>query len=243
MKNTYKNKQKISSYYLDSNKKLSLAACLGLVQDVTNDHSEKLGVDRWSLLKTSNAFWVITKIKLDIVEFPKLDDVVTLETWTLDNSAVKFERDCRISNGKKPLINVKTEWVSLDETTRKLRPAKTLKFPFNMKNRTDRAVEEKFSNITYKPLEEDFCYSRIIRSTDIDVNNHVNNCYYNRFVLDCFSTQFLTDNTLCKYEIHFVNESTEGQELKFYLSNQDDKYFVVATMQDKIIIKAMLQFK
>ncbi len=244
MKNFMTKKLAIQSYYMDFRKKLSLPACMGMFQDIANDHGESLGVDRWSLLKTSNAFWVITKVKMKITDFPELDQKVDITTWTIDNSAVKFERDCTLKNGKQPLVNIRSEWVALDATTRRIRPAKTINFPFDMKNRKVRAVPEKYSNFNYLISQEDLCYSRTIYSTDIDVNNHVNNCYYSKFVLDCFSTSFLNTNKLTEYEIHFINECTEGEKLNLFKQKINDKtYYVEARVVDKVIIKAQLIFE
>lgn len=242
MKNTYSKKMRIPSFYMDNVKTLSVPACMGIIQDITNCHSELMGVDRWSMLKSSNAFWVLTKVKLEINRMPELDEMVKIETWTIDHSAVKFERDCRIWKGKEPLVNIRSEWVTLDGTTRKIRTARSLKFP-NMKNRADRSTEQSFNNLKYEISEDDFCYSRTIYSTDIDVNQHVNNCYYARFVLDAFKVSELTSKKLSGFEIHFVNEAFEGEKLDFYKKEIDGGYFVEAKNAEKVIVRAFLSFK
>ena len=205
MKSVYKKKIKIPSYYIDNNKKLSLTAGMGIIQDITSEHCDKLKIDRWSLLENSGAFWVTTKVKVQINKMPELNDLVSVETWTLDCGKVKFERDCAIRNNKETLVNFKTEWVALDEKTKRIRPAKSICYPKNMKNRKKRAINSDFSNFNYEICEKDYCYSRIIFSSDIDVNNHVNNCFYTRFVLDCFSTEELNAG-ISEYEIHFINQ-------------------------------------
>lgn len=241
MKNTYKKKLTIPSYYIDNTKKLSLPASMGIIQDITSEHSDLLKIDRWSMLSSCGAFWVTTKVKVIINKMPELNDVVTAETWTIDNSKVKFERDCVIKNKTENLVCFKTEWVALDEKTMRLRPAKTISFPFKMKNRKDRAIDKDFSTFNYEITENDFCYSRIIFSSDIDVNNHVNNCFYTRFVLDAFSTSELKQQ-IKEYEIHFVNQCFEGEKLDFYKLKTDNGFYVEAKSNNKVIIKAQLIF-
>lgn len=243
MKNYLHKKLPILSYYIDFSKKLSLPACMGMFQDIANDHGKQIGADRWSLLKNSNAFWVITKVKMQIIEMPELDQKVDVTTWTIDNTAVKFERDCKIAHNGKTLINLRSEWVALDATTRRIRPAKTIAYPFDIKNRKIRAVAEKYSNFSYDISNADLCYSRTILSSDIDVNNHVNNCYYSKFVLDCFSTNFLKENKLTSYEIHFINECTEGETLDLYKKQiTGNIFYVEARVDNKVIVKAELNF-
>ncbi len=243
MKSVYKTKINIPSYYMDFNKKLSLSALMGIFQDITSTHSDKLKIDRWTLLKTSNAFWVTTKVKLQIMDLPEYSDKITAKTWTIDNTAVKFERDGLISKGKTPLVKIKSEWVALDKDTHKPRAAKTLAFPFGMKNLKTRAIDGKFSNLNYNVSLSDLCYSRIVYSTDIDINHHVNNCYYSKFILDCFNVDYLTQNKLSTYEIHFVNECHEGEKLDFYKIETPDGIFVEGRVEAKSIVKALLKFK
>ncbi len=244
MKNYLQRRLPILSYYMDFEKKLSLPACMGMFQDIANDHGEKLGVDRWSLLKSSNAFWVITKVKMKIKRFPELDQKVDVKTWTIDNTAVKFDRDCTISIVGEELVAIKSEWVALDATTRRIRPAKTIKFPFDMKNIKKRAISEKYSAFSTIVDSNDFVYERKVVSTDIDVNNHVNNCFYSRFVLDCFSVDFLRNHQLTDYEIHFINESTEGETIAFYKKEiAKNVFYVEARVGEKVITKTQLKFQ
>ena len=98
MKNFLCKKVNVSSYNVDFNKNLTLPACMGIFQDIADDHGKKIGADRATLLKTSKAFWVITKVKLQINEFPKLNDKLNVETWTIDNTKVKFEREMQGGN-------------------------------------------------------------------------------------------------------------------------------------------------
>lgn len=242
MKSVYKTKITIPSYYMDANKKLSLAALMGVFQDIVSAHSDKIKIDRWTLLKNSNAFWVTTKVKLEIINMPEYGDTIGAKTWTLPATAVKFDRDAVISHNGNACIKINSEWVALDADTRKIRAAKTLDFPFSMKTLHTRAIDGKFKPLNYKIKSDDFCYSRIIYSTDIDVNNHVNNCYYSKFIMDCFSTDFLAKKPLKIYEIHFVNECHEGEKLNFYKTETPDGIFVEGRVEDKTIVKALLVF-
>jgi acyl-ACP thioesterase len=201
-----------------------------------------MGVDRWSLLKKSNAFWVTTKVKLKINRMPALDEKFAMQTWPLQSTAVKFERDAKICAGKETLVAIKSEWVALDADTHKIRPAKSIYFP-KMKNRTDRAIEGKFANLNFDNNGAQKVYSRTILPTDIDVNGHTNNCNYTRFVLDCFPLAEHKTTQIDTYEIHFVNESHEGDTLDFYRQDQDNSTLIVARSADKIIVEALICYK
>ena len=243
MENTYKKDFEVSSYNIDKNMNLSLVTTMGILQDIANDHCETLNADRWSLLKSSNAYWVTTKVKLDIEKMPQMNDNFVAETWCLKNSAVKFERDARFYNNEKKFINISSEWVAIDADTHKIRPAKTIVFPYDMECREDRAIGGKFAILNHSVSEDDKVYSRTIYSSDIDVNNHVNNCFYSRFVLDCFTNEFLKNNPLKTYEIHFVHEAKEGDILDFYRKNVDGGIYIEAKNGEQTIIKVFITTK
>ena len=243
MKNTYKRKMTLDSNCLDIKEEPTIEYLMQLLQDVANDHCTALGIDRWSLIKNSNAFWVATKVKLQINRPAKLGEKLSFETWTQDPTAVKFERDAKLACNGKTLVGFKSEWVDLDYSTHKIRPAKTLAYPFDMKNRKDRAIEGKFNTLNHTTAPNDFCYSRIIRVGDLDVNNHVNNCFYSRFVFDCFGSEEYKTKKVQTYEIHFINECHEGEQLDFYKLQTEEGTFVEAKVGDKQIIKALITWK
>jgi len=243
MENTFKNNYRVSSYVIDRNMNINLSTVMGILQDIANDHCEALNADRWSLLKSSNAFWVTTKVKLQINELPQMRQDFVAETWCIKNSAVKFERDSKFFNDDKVFLTATSEWVAIDASSHRIRPAKTIAFPFDMQCREDRAIDGDFSKMNYQIEEENRKYSRKILSSDIDVNNHVNNCFYARFVLDCFDNEFLSKHKLKTYETHFINEAHEGEQLDFYVKKFDEDFYVEARAEDKVVIKTLLKFE
>lgn len=109
-----------------------------------------------------------------------------------------------------------------------------------LNNRTDAG---EFSRLKENTDENDWVYERVIRSGDIDENLHTNNCVYTRIVMDCFDVDFLLQNTVKTFEIHFINETREGDILKLYCKKTDDSYYVEARSDDKIVVKSLIEFE
>ncbi len=242
MKSYYKRKQFIATSHMDSQNKLSLQACMGFLQDISTEHCIPLGFEHANFLATRNAFWVITKVKLHIFDMPTAGDTVKLETFMVKPTAVRFERDCIISRGKKVLVSAKMEWVVLDADTHRPRSVKSIDYPTNLKYKNKRAMEDKFQQISASFTPQDLCYSRTVYLGDTDLNFHVNNCVYNRFVLDCFSTEELKSKNLTDYEIHFISECVAGVQLDFYRKDEENESIIEARCADKPIIRAKLVF-
>ncbi|MCM1404261.1 MAG: thioesterase [Prevotella sp.] len=242
MKSYYQRQQFLTTAQMDASNKLSLQACMGLFQDIATEHCIPLGWDHASFLAKNHAFWVVTKIKLQIEQMPTVNDVVTLKTWMTEPSVVRFERDCSISLGKQRLVNAKMEWVVLDADTHRPRALKTIDYPQGLKYLPERAMESGFEQISLDVKNAQKCYRRTIYYGDTDLNHHTNNCVYSRFVLDCFDEQFWDSQRLTAYEIHFINESHAGEVLDFYRIDDGHTSLVEARVGDKVIVRAKLVF-
>ena len=83
MNNFYKYSQTVKYSDTDSRYKIRLDRIISHFQDITGLHSGEMGVDGKTLFKKSNAYWVLTKIKLKIIESPKFNDVMDIETWPI----------------------------------------------------------------------------------------------------------------------------------------------------------------
>ena len=93
MQNFYKTDYTVKSTEVDSNWKMRIDHIVELFQAITGIHSTELGVDGPTLLKNSNAFWILTKFKIKIIDFPLMEDKLVLETWPTIVKGVRFGRD------------------------------------------------------------------------------------------------------------------------------------------------------
>ena len=70
MNNEYKINHTVKYSEVDSNYNMRLDHIVSYFQDITGLHSFEMEIDNETMLKLSNAFWVVTKMKLIFHRFP-----------------------------------------------------------------------------------------------------------------------------------------------------------------------------
>lgn len=242
MKNWHKEKFLINDTNLDCNSSVSITELIKFFQITTFNHSRVMGLDHNSMIKNSNAFWVITKLKLFLNGEVHSQDNISVTTWTHEVGAVRALRDCVIKNKNSTKVKATSEWCCLDYETRRLRKMSSICYPKLEMEKTNN-LNTTFTNMREEVTEKDFVYSKIIRATDIDLNNHTNNLKYNFMALDAFSVEEFKTINIKEYEIYFVNESYEGDKIDVYKKRIKNYYYVEGKNQDATIFKVVIKFK
>ena len=242
MKNSYSEKVEIKDVDIDYDLKVSIPVIMRLLQQTTFTHADNMGLDHTNMIKTSNAFWIVSKIKIAIVNNMKQFDKVNIKTWTDTPGILRFNRNSTIKKGSKLMVKGVSEWCCLDAVTRKPRKASSVYYP-ELEMTDTKQLNLAFTNMKLDVTDKDFAYSRKIYSTDIDVNNHTNNLRYNYFAFDAFSVNELKNIDISEYEIYFVNECKENDELKIYKVKNKNYYYIEGKIEDKTIFRSVIKFK
>ena len=242
MKNWHTEKLLINDTNVDFNSVVPVTEFLKLFQIATFNHSQEIGLDHDSMKEKSNAFWVVTKMKLCLNDFVRSQDKVSVTTWTHEAGGVRALRDCvmKIKNSIK--VKATSEWCCLDYETRRLRKMNSIKYPELDMEKT-KNLNTVFTNMKEEVQQKDFVYSKIVRSTDVDLNNHTNNLRYNYMAIDAFTVDELKQIDIKEYEIYFVNESYEGDKIDVFKKNIRNYFYIEGKIEDKTIFRSVIKFK
>lgn len=140
------------------------------------------------------------------------------------------------------LFGAKQEICPIDVDTRKIRKVSTIHYPQDME--TKEAVDkEPYFKLIQKFTEDDFVYEQKIYSQDIDFSRHTNNAVYVRLIANALSCEFLDKNQITDFEIHYINESVEGQVLRIYKKERENEIEFLIKENDREISRAILKYK
>ena len=242
MKNSLTIKQKIEDTGLDHNLLVPVTEILRLAEIVAFNHADSIGLDHKTMQEKSNAFWVVSKIKVFLKDNITQNEKVTLKTWTATPSMIRCDRFISIKSAGKVKAKIVSEWCCLDYTTRKIRKISSINYP-NLEMADSSIIAPNYSNLKLDVDKNDYCYTRVVRSTDIDVNLHTNNLKYNFMALDAFTIEELNGVDFKEYEIYFVNESHLGDNIDIYKRKYKNYYYVEGKVQDKTIFRVVVKFK
>lgn len=241
MKNWHSEKITINDTNINHNNVVPITELMKFIQLTTFNHANKLNLDHATMQEKSNAFWVVTKMKLVLNGDIKTGDKICVTTWTHELGMVRALRDCVIKLKNSIKVKATAEWCCLDFETKRIRKMNTIQYP-NLEMEKTNNLNTVFTNMRENVDNKNFVYSRTIRSTDIDINHHTNNMKYNEMVLDAFSVEELSNINIKEYEIYFVNQSYETNVIDIYKKKIKNHYYIEGRIDDTTIFKSVIKF-
>ena len=223
--------------------KLNLTSAINLAQDVTGEYFEEFESDNLSLRRKNNAAWVLTKTKVHFEKHPSWKDKVKCESYTTEVKPARVELETTFRDEKDNMLFViKQEICPIDVTTRKIKKVKEISYPSDMK------IYEEISKEKFLKLNENFekkekVLNQTVYSTDIDFIGHVNNTIYVRYIMNTFDCKFLRENEITDFEIHYLHECKENDNLQIYKKENDNKIDFLIKNGEVDSIKAFLIYK
>lgn len=199
----------ITASLCDFTGRLGIAQCLDMFMDAASRHADEMLMGRRELAE-KDLFWMITKNRLRVFRMPEMSDVVTLSTWPLMPEKLHNDRCYTLKKGDELLAVGKCEWVNYNFVTGKLSPVSQL-FEPGTEFCPDDTIPEGFDRLT-GDFPEQVCEYKV-RTSDVDVNGHVNNTKYVYALLDVYSSQELKTHPIVGAEMIYKNQVKEGDTL------------------------------
>jgi len=208
---TWEDTYLVSFYEVDAKNRIFLPNLWKYLQETAWNHANRIGIG-YSDLSQNNFFWILSRLAIDINEYPAWGDKIRVKTWLLESSRLFAFRDFSIVRENGRIIGgAKSGWVVLDLKTRK--PQRIEPFLKGLDPLPDqhggKTVLDKLPAPS-APNEETFF---TVRYSDLDLNLHVNNARYIEWILDGYSFEMHQTHQISSFEINFLAESNCGDEL------------------------------
>ena len=226
-------KTKITLYnsYFDLNDRLTAKSILNIFQDVASIHAEDIGVGYKAMLD-KNLYWVLSRIKFDIVKMPNINQTVLVETWPHEKGRIDFDRDMKIlSEDGEPLVIATSKWCVIDTIQRTLQ--RTDNVNYNGEINPEMNYSERFGKIVLpeNSFIQKFIYT--VKFSDLDHNKHMNNTNYANLVLSAIENKFFDH-----FEINFLNECLLDDEIIVSTCKNETTEYIVGSVQGKNVFIA-----
>lgn len=238
MNNKIEINTKVYASNCDNNQRLRFDTILNYFQDIATLHATEMKTDFSTLKSTSNAFWVLTKIKFKLEGEIKYNDNVTIRSWPLNPQLVRCVRDFVIDapNGK---VLGSSEWCMLDVDTLRIKKISSTCYPSELDHITDRSGASDFIKLNEDITESDYFNTYVCVYTDIDCNDHVNNVSYSKMALNIFTPDEFTKYNFNAFEINFISQAYIGDAISIYKKVTDNGVYVEGKTKDKPVFKCL----
>lgn len=193
----------ISLFMINMNGRLGIYGLLNIIQDLSSQHGELQGFG-YSKQIQLNKFWVLVGQKIKMKKWPKWNDILRFKTWVRPLEGKIVYRDIEFYLGDELIGECSVSWLLMDGNTRKM--AKLDEIPEGVVSRSDYKLPFTAQKLA-KRSDYEVISDRVVRVTDLDINDHVNNTKYTQWVLDTIELRYHKKLFLSEFEINFLSES------------------------------------
>jgi acyl-ACP thioesterase len=235
----YSKAYSVKVYETGSNGLLSVQSLFNYFQDIASEHATKLRFGRDDLMK-ANRFWVLSRIYAVIERWPLWEENIVVTTWPRGTERLFALRDYTAVSEKGDLIAAATSsWLVVDRTTMRVqKPESLLSYIINdLSNERSTGRDAEKIIIPHSEPEQSDPF-RVVASC-LDVNMHVNNTNYIKWVTDSFSPEFLKQYMPASVELNFLAESKYNDELfvsNWGLNQEKVSHHSVSRLSDRVAV-------
>lgn len=217
---TWEESFNVRIYDTDFNGKIKISSIFNYMQEAATNHAANLNLGCEQLLD-KELFWALSRVKIDIWDFPKHGDEIKIETWPKGTEKLFALRDFRIYNSQNQIIAKATSaWLIIDsEKLRPRRPKLFIETIGDFKN--DHALSEVPGKISEYEKKE-LIFEKRIGYSDIDINQHMNNVKYIELITDSFSQAIFKEKKIKSMQVNFLSECKFGDEIQIFKGEFED---------------------
>jgi acyl-ACP thioesterase len=185
---------------------------------VASSHADSLNLGYNDLI-VHDLGWVLSWAKVKIEEYPQFGETIKIRTWPKCRYKLFSMRDFLIYNSSgKILFRVSTAWLLINVKTKRITDIRNL--PQVIYYQPEQSSLNDFPEKITSEKEKEIIFSKTIRYTDLDINQHVNNTRYIELALDCYSSGWHKNNLLNGLTVSFISESFYGDELEIRMASE-----------------------
>ena len=173
-------------------------------------------------LMTIQRSWVLSRLAIEMDEMPRQYTRFNVETWVEGAMRYFTNRNFRVvgktDDGEERVFGYgRSVWAMIDTESRQ---------PTDIFSIHDGAINQWIEKEKPCPIEKggrvkmsdntEFVRTIETHYNDVDINGHINSVKYIEHVLDLWPLSWYREHRLKRFEIAYVAEAHEGEQLSFY---------------------------
>lgn len=204
---------KITHYFVNPDGLASIQGLSYCLQETAVNHATAGNFGYEELIRNNQA-WVLTRQMIRLYRIPRISDKITVESWVDQSADTLSIRDFHILDRKENILGLaRTSWMMID-----LKVRKPVRIPSHLRENFPHLPGRLQENLPLEKIpvlrnrQADLIPFRVVYN-DLDMNHHVNNIQYLKWVLDDFSYDFRMKFVLESIESNYLNEALFNDSL------------------------------
>jgi acyl-ACP thioesterase len=195
-------------------------------QIVADRHSEILGCG-WDDMRNAAAFWVISRIRIEIYQRPTVNEIIHVRTWPNPASASGVMRNYLVENSKHEVIaKGMALWSVVNMITDK--GMKATEFPLlnqSLPYSTEKVFPDDFERMNILFDLQDPILTRQLQYRFMDKNGHVNNTFYITGVEKSINHIYDPNFHATNYQINYRSPLFAEEIIRLHLKKDGTFYY------------------
>jgi len=205
MDNEYFSKE-FEVHYYESNgfREITPASIMNYLQDIAIDQSQSVGLGVEKLLQEQRA-WVLTRWDIKIKRYPAMGEKIIVNTWPSKFERCFATREFIVTDkNENKIIKATSTWIFLD--TKRRKPVRiTEEIGNSYALNPNKAMEDIFEE-SYSLGNNDYSKEFIVRKSDIDTNEHVNNVKYVEWIIETMPMDLYSEYSIKFIDVRYLKE-------------------------------------
>ena len=231
----YQKQIRIGSGNVDEGSHLTVTSAMEEFQDMVTEQCNILGISGFAMKEKYNSFWVVTKSKVIIDRMPFWGERVNMCAFPSKPTSRFCNWNCiALDSDEEPLWHAKSEMCILDFENQNITRMKSVWDTSDCEFKDGLDVSfERFK----QPEDGEKVYTHRIQYSDIDMSHHTNNVKYNTIALNAFTCSEISSMKIREYEIDFVSQSHEGDDIEVFRKQNENEWLVwgVAAQDSRLV--------
>lgn len=215
----YEETTAVGHFQIGADGRITTPSILTLLQEVVLNHTKELGYDIVRL-RHEEFGWAILCWDIEIKEMPKLWNELHIRTWCQKRGRMQMQRNFSVNYMEREIMKVSSQWAFIDLEKRCAKDIGADVVALYCGEDIPPTPKEKIVRIAYKEEEiKLLSTTRIeVKRSHIDMNGHVNNVEYLKWVIDDIPDYLCADYLMETLKIAYRQECKRGDilEMKTY---------------------------
>ncbi len=235
----------VASFDVYPNSTLKPSALQRYMQQFAREDCDNLGCT-YIDMRNVNMVFVMTKMGIEVYKPVFAYDELTVKTFNNRISGVTFEREFEFFKDGEKVIHATTQWVIVKYDDRSIVRPKLFPFEIPAHNLDCGSLHLPRNIVSDGEIKD--CGTRVVRLSDLDENDHLNNCIYSDIAMDFLTEYDRKEDYVKSVKIIFRQEARINDILSISVganrSENDVNYTVSAynTTGDKPCFDAEMSF-
>ena len=229
----FEKKYTVGIDWADKKLRMTNRAIVTILQNTASFFSDSVGYGIFDIPKTL-LLWFVVDWKVEIIKRPQYGDEITVKTWGRDASRSFLYSDFEIYVGDELCVKATSKWVLLSAKTKTFENISKELAKLYEQDEAPVFGERELAHMNILD-QYDEKNKIIIRKSDLDFNNHINNVKYFDYLIDYAGAREF-DN----FRITYRKEIKENDEVYLCHSEVNEKNYY-AILDENGAVKTIIE--